>query len=90
MTLKVKIIEKNSGQILFECPVEQSDFAYEKAAEFEELGLEIKLVHPSVNESLAQSLGVQGESLEDFEESLSEEIEGHDGSCCFEDKKNLH
>lgn len=66
--------------------MEQSDFAYEKAAEFEEMGLEIKLVHPSVNESLANSLGVTGDPLEAFEDSLEEEIEGHEGSCCFDEK----
>lgn len=86
MTATVKIIEVHSSQVLFECPVEQSDFAYEKAAEFEEMGLEIKLLHPSVNESLANSLGISGDPLEAFEESLTEEIEGHEGSCCFEDK----
>ncbi len=83
MSASVKIIEVNSGQVLFECPIEKSDFAYEKAAEFEEMGLEIKLIHPSVNESLAETLGVQGDPLEAFEESLAEEIEGHDGSCCM-------
>lgn len=86
MAATVKIIEVHSSQVLFECPVEKSDFAYEKAAEFEEMGLEIKLVHPSVNESLATSLGISGDPLEAFEESLTEEIEGHEGSCCFEDK----
>ncbi len=88
MAATVKIIEINSSQVLFECPVDQSDFAYEKAAEFEEMGLEIRLIHPSVNESLAQTLGISGDPLEAFEESLSEEIEGHEGSCCFEDSKD--
>lgn len=85
MSAKVKIVEVQSGQVLLECTVEQSDFAYEKAAEFEEMGLDVKLVHPGVNESLAHSLGIEGDPLEAFEESLSEEIEGHEGSCCFKD-----
>ena len=86
MTTKVKVIEINSESTLFECAVDQSEMAYKKAAEFEEMGLEVKLIHPSVNESLATSLGIKGDPLQAFEDSLEEEIEGHEGSCCFEDK----
>lgn len=84
MKTKVRIIEKNSGMVLFECEPNQVDLAYEKAADFEQLGLDVKLEMPSVNQTLADSLGVTGAPMDAFQESLAHEIEDHDGSCCFD------
>ena len=83
MKTKVRLIEKNSGMVLFECEPSQVDLAYEKAADFEQMGLDVKIEQPTVNQTLADSLGVDGASLAEFEESLVQEMEDHDGSCCF-------
>lgn len=88
MKSKVRIIEKNSGQVLFECNVDQADLAYEKAAVFEEMGLDVKVDLPTVNQTLADSLGVTGEARELFQDSIAQELEDHDGSCCFDEKGN--
>ncbi|MBY0518092.1 MAG: hypothetical protein K2P81_14380 [Bacteriovoracaceae bacterium] len=88
MALKVRVIDMGSGQVLFECPVTDSDKAYTAAAGFEALGLDVKIDHPSVNQTLANSLGIEGAPMDAFQESLAEEIEEHPGSCCFEDPKD--
>ncbi len=86
--LKVRVIDIQSEQILFECPVTHADKAYIAAAEFEAMGLEVKIDHPTVNQTLAASLGVEGAPLDAFQESLAAEMEDHPGSCCFEDKSD--
>jgi hypothetical protein len=82
---KIRVIESQTGQLLFECAVEESDKAYEFAAEMEEMGLEIKVEAPTMSEMLTESLGYSKQQLHSFQESIEEEIEGHEGSCCFED-----
>lgn len=90
--LKVRVIDAQSAQVLFECPVADADRAYVAAAEFEAMGLEVRVEHPTVNQTLADSLGVAGAPLAEFEASLDDEIEEHPGSCCFSDEpdKTLH
>jgi hypothetical protein len=90
--LKVRVLDVHSEQVLFECAVTEADRAYEAAAEFEEMGLDVKIDHPSVNQTLAHELGVEGAPMDAFEESLAEEIDDHPGSCCFTDeqKKTVH
>jgi hypothetical protein len=85
MKSKVRVIDQGSQQTLFECDVTQAEDAYVKAAEFEEMGLDVKVDHPSVNQTLAASLGVEGSAMEALQESLAEEVEGHE-SCCYEEK----
>jgi hypothetical protein len=88
MALQIQIIETQSQQVLFSCAMDKSHEAYEKASEFEQLGLDIKILHPSVNETLADSLGIDEERMKEFSESLDEEIEDHPGTCCFQDEEN--
>lgn len=93
MELKVRVIEVSTKQVLFECPVTEVDRAYEAAVGFEAMGLEVRVEQPGVSQTLAASLGVTGAPMDAFQESLSEEIEEHPGSCCFEesgDKSKLH
>lgn len=92
MKSKVRLIEKNSGLVLFECEPSQVDLAYEKAADFENMGLDVKIEQPTVNQTLADSLGVEGAPLDAFQESLAEELEDHEGSCCFDEngEKIIH
>jgi aspartate ammonia-lyase len=85
MKSKVRVIDQGSQQVLFECEVILAEEAYVKAAEYEALGLDIKVDHPSVNQTLATSLGVEGTAMEALQESLAEEIEGHE-SCCYDEK----
>jgi hypothetical protein len=93
MELKVRVIEVSTKQVLFECPVSEVDRAYEAAVGFEALGLDVRVEQPGVSQTLAASLGVTGAPMDEFQESLHDEIEEHPGSCCFEesgDKSKLH
>jgi hypothetical protein len=85
MKSKLRVIEQSSGEVLFECGLDQAEAAYVKAAELEEMGLDVKVEHPGVNETLAASLGVDGPAMEALQESLAEELEGHE-SCCYDEK----
>lgn len=91
MTLKVRVLDTHSQQTLFECSLEEGEKAYAAAAEYEAMGLDVVVDHPNVNQSLASELGIKGESLSEFEESLETEMNDHEGSCCFEaDNKTIH
>jgi hypothetical protein len=90
---KPKILVKDiqTEQILFECEINESEKAYQFAAEMEEMGLDIKVFSPTLSETLSDSLGLTHEQLEEYKDSMEHEIESHDGSCCFKDQdKKLH
>jgi hypothetical protein len=89
--IKVTVADTQTGQILFECAPSEQDKAYHYAAQMEEMGLDVKVTSPTLNESLAQSLGLGPEAMQRYQGSLQEEIEHHDGSCCYEDiDKNIN
>jgi hypothetical protein len=83
--LKVKILDKQTQQLLFECPIEKMDNAYAQASLFEEMGLDIQIIVPTLSESLSQSLGHGPQDTAAYMDSLAEELEHHEGSCCFEE-----
>ncbi len=79
MNLTVRDLQ--SGQILFECPVEQSEKAYQAAASLEEMGLDVEVIHPTLSETLSHGLGLSLEELKEYQKSIEDEIEGHEESC---------
>lgn len=83
----VSVKNLETDEVLFTCPIEEIEQAYSYAADMESLGLNIVLDAPAITQTLAESLGVQGEELENFKDSVREEIEDHDGSCCVESPK---
>jgi hypothetical protein len=89
---KIQVQDSDSGQTLFECDLSESEKAYQFAAQMEELGLSVKVLHPTLSETLTTSLGLSGEETAAYKQSLEEEMEHHDGSCCFEEnaEKKLH
>ena len=82
----VKVIDKLEGQLLYECPVEEQDKAFEYAKQMEELGIEVEINSPSVPESLAQTLGAPEEDLQNLRKEILEEINSHNSGCCPEDQ----
>lgn len=87
----IRVIEKNSNDILFECSSDDAEKAYEFAAQMEELGLDVVIKQPSVAESLSMTLGASQEELQKIQEELNDEIESHNpDSCCFKDNGNPH
>lgn len=90
---KVQVLDVQTEQILFECDMHESEKAYMFAAEMEEMGLDIKVVSPTLGDTLSSSLGLSREQQQDYKESLEHEMESHEGSCCFtdqDDKKTVH
>lgn len=88
---KIRVVDTDTRQVLFECAIDQSEKAYQFAASMEEMGLSIEVLHPTLSETLTDSLGLSNEERRNYEASLQEEIEHHDGSCCFEDPdKKVH
>ena len=61
-------------------------------AEMEEMGLDIEVVIPTMGDTLSSSLGLTKDQHQEYKDSLEEEMEHHDGSCCFtnEEKKSVH
>jgi tRNA A-37 threonylcarbamoyl transferase component Bud32 len=85
---KIVVRDVHTKQVLFECLVDESEKAYQFAAEMEELGLDIEVLSPTLSETLSNSLGLSKEALQQYKKSMEEEMEAHEGSCCFEDSKD--
>lgn len=82
---KILVRDVQTQQILFECAINESEKAYQFAAEMEEMGLDIEVVSPTLGETLSNSLGLSKEDQETYKQSLEEEMDSHEGSCCFEE-----
>lgn len=80
---KIQVLDIQTEQVLFECPIEESERAYQFAAEMEELGADVKVTAPTLAETLNESLGLSPEEKRQYQQSMEEEIEHHEGSCCF-------
>lgn len=92
-TLKIQVRDVQTEQVLFECSLSEAEKAYAHAAELEEMGLDVKVVDPTLSETLTSALGLSVEQVRKYEESMIEEMEDHDGSCCFVDadeEKKIH
>ncbi len=88
---KIRVVDVETRQVLFECQITESEKAYEFAAGMEEMGLSIEVLHPTLSDTLTQSLGLSNDERRTYEASVQDEIEHHDGSCCFEDAdKKIH
>ena len=83
---KIRVVDLQSGQTLFECTLQESEKAYQFAAQMEEIGLDLKVIVPTLSASLSSSLGLSRDEQLAYEDSLEEEMEEHEGSCCFTDK----
>ena len=79
---KVKVIDVNSEEVLFECGIDVVESAFEYAAQMEKLGIDIRILSPTITETLCDSLGIEHDERDDYENSVMAEIEDHDGSCC--------
>jgi hypothetical protein len=89
---KIQVQDVQTGQVLFECALKDVEKAYVYAAEMEEMGLDVKVVDPTLAETLTSALGLSASEKQEYRDSMEQEIEEHEGSCCFEEsseKKNL-
>lgn len=79
---KIHVQDVITGQTLMEYPLDESEKAYVFAAEMEIMGLDVKVVDPTLSETLTESLGFSDEVKAEYMRGLDEEIEAHEGSCC--------
>lgn len=82
---KILVRDVQTQQILFECTITEAEQAYKFAAEMEEIGLDLEVINPTLSETLSSSLGLSREAQEEYKQSMEEEMEHHEGSCCFEE-----
>jgi uncharacterized membrane protein len=83
---QVKVMEVQSGQILFECSLDNIDSAYQYSAKMNEMGIDVKIVAPSVHETLGKALGKNSTEQDAYSQTLQEEHDSHD-SCCIKDSE---
>ncbi len=78
-----KVVERASGNVLFECPMAQMEEAYAFAVNMEEMEIEVDIRTPGLTESLAMELGAGEEDLELLKGDMGHEIAEHPvESCC--------
>lgn len=83
MTQKsIQIIDNISKEVLFEATPDQMDLVYEKATEYEKMGLDIDILSPSVSQSLIISLGASKKDVEELKQSELAELESHNEPTC--------
>lgn len=73
----------SEGQELKSFSFEKRDMAFEYLKELEDWGVEAVLDEPSLPETLINSLGANELDREQLKQSIKEELEDHDDSCCF-------
>ena len=77
MATNVQIIEKSTGSLLETLPFDKLDLAYKKAAEYEEMGIEVLVEAPTVVESLISELGGDERDKAALVEEIEAEILDH-------------
>lgn len=79
---RLELRDKSNQNVLKTFSLDQEDFAWEVALEFEQMGIETILWRPSVSETLASSLGAGEEDLNGLRKSIDSEIESHIDEEC--------
>lgn len=82
MSRRIKVIEINSKEVLFECDVDDEDKAYAYAKDMEDMGIEVEINSPSLPETLVSTLGANQEDIEALKKMMNEEIESHSETTC--------
>lgn len=82
MSNTAKVVDKLSQTILFECELAHIELAYQKALEFEAMGIDAEIQAPSLSESLVRSLGATNEDIKQYKDSEEFEESLHDDMGC--------
>jgi hypothetical protein len=77
---QVRVIDSISGTVLFETSIEKMADAYAFATQMEEAGLDIEIKAPGLAETLIKSLGADEAEINQYKQSLQDEIDEHDDS----------
>lgn len=77
--LKVQVIETATQEVLLEVSLAEEERAYAYSLEMEKLGLEVEVRSPTLLTQLGHSLGRGQAEVDEFEASVMEELEEHEG-----------
>jgi hypothetical protein len=80
MSNQVRVIDVLSQTTLFETSMDKISDAYSFATQMEEAGLDIEVVAPGLAETLIKALGADESDLDQYRQSLQDEIDEHDDS----------
>lgn len=80
---QILLVETQTGETIASFSIQEREKAYQKATQLEQMGLDIEMRSPGAAKSLAIELGADKKQLEDLDQSLQEEMDDHDDSCCF-------
>jgi predicted peroxiredoxin len=80
MSNQVRVIDVLSNTTLFETSLDKISDAYSFATQMEEAGLDIEVVAPGLAETLITALGANKKEVDEFKQSLQEEMDEHDDS----------
>lgn len=80
MSNQVRVIDVLSKTTLFETSLDKISDAYSFATQMEEAGLDIEIVAPGLAETLITALGANEKEVDQFKQSLQDEIDEHDDS----------
>ncbi len=83
MSSLIKVIEIQESQVLFSCPIEESEKAFLKAREFEDMGIEVKIEYPSSSETLLKALGASEEEIDLLKKEIVNEIDSHNDNSLY-------
>lgn len=73
---KIQIFDSENN-LLKEFKQNQTDQAYEYAEQMELMDIEVRIVSPSLPQTLAETLGAKQEELAILQQELEEEIDDH-------------
>lgn len=73
----VRVIEVQSGEILFSTSIESIEKAYDAATIFEKMDIDFRIEAPSLPETLLRNLGKLDEEIEILNVEISAECESH-------------
>jgi hypothetical protein len=82
MDKKNILVQDSQGTTLGSFNFENRDQAFELACQLEEMGIDAKIVEPSLPETLISSLGASTEDKETLKKEIEDEIEDHGEDCC--------
>lgn len=76
------LVQDDQGTTLGKFSFNDRDKAFELACQLEEMGVEAKIVEPSLPESLIASLGASDSDREILKQEIDEEMADHSDECC--------
>ena len=82
MSSRIKVREKQSSEVLFECEINEENKAYAYAKDMEEIGIEVEVEIPSVSETLISVLGANESDVDALKAMMDEEIDSHNDVSC--------